>query len=100
MSEKSWRDLLAAHSEHLDRLAEADGTFLEGDGALPAWVKQLMALQLDAVFNHPGGVRWYGRRAQELGATTEQVVEALRVLRIFAGRPALVTGAEALRDLE
>ncbi|MDT8305679.1 MAG: carboxymuconolactone decarboxylase family protein [Anaerolineae bacterium] len=100
MAERSWHELLTEYSETLSTLAAADARFLEEDGALPAWVKQLMALQLDAVFNHPRGVRWYGRRAQELGATSEQIVEALRILSIFAGRPALVTGAERLRDLK
>jgi alkylhydroperoxidase/carboxymuconolactone decarboxylase family protein YurZ len=43
-------------------------------------------------------VRWYGRRARELGASEAQVVEAIKLLRIFGGRPAMVAGAEALRD--
>jgi alkylhydroperoxidase/carboxymuconolactone decarboxylase family protein YurZ len=53
---------------------------------------------MDAIFNHPGDVRWYGRRARELGATEDRIVEAIKLLRIFAGRPAMVTGAEGLRD--
>ncbi len=98
MAEKSWSELLAAHSEELAALSEADGTFLEADTALAPWIKYLMAMQLDAVANHPRGVRWYGKRARELGASEAQVVEAIKLLRIFGGRPAMVTGAEALRD--
>jgi alkylhydroperoxidase/carboxymuconolactone decarboxylase family protein YurZ len=98
MTEKSWSELLAEHSEELAALSEADGAFLEADSALPAWVKYLMAMQLDAIANHPRGVRWYGRRARELGARKAQVVEAIKLLRVFGGRPAMVTGAEALRD--
>jgi len=98
MAEKSWSELLAAHSEELASLSEADGTFLEADTALAPWVKYLMAMQLDAIANHPRGVRWYGRRARELGASEAQVVEAIKLLRIFGGRPAMVIGAEALRD--
>jgi alkylhydroperoxidase/carboxymuconolactone decarboxylase family protein YurZ len=97
MAEKSWSELLAAHSDELASLSEADGAFLEADSALPSWVKYLMAMQLDAIANHPRGVRWYGRRARELGASEAQVVEAIKLLRIFGGRPAMVTGAEALR---
>jgi alkylhydroperoxidase/carboxymuconolactone decarboxylase family protein YurZ len=98
MSEKSWSQLLAEHSDELAQLSRADGEFLDAETALPAWVKHLMAMQIDAVFNHPAGARWYGRRARELGASEAQVVEAIKLLRIFAGRPAMVTAAEGLRD--
>jgi len=98
MPEKSWIELLAEHSPELAELNRQDGAFLESDTALPAWVKLLMAMQIDSVFNHPGGVRYYGKRARELGASPQQVVEAVQVLRMFAGRPAMVTGAEGLRD--
>ena len=98
MSEKSWSEILAEHSQELAALSRADGEFLSADSALPTWVKLLMAMQLDALFNHPGGARHYGRRAREMGATEEQVVEAIQVLRIFAGRPAMVTAVEGLRD--
>jgi alkylhydroperoxidase/carboxymuconolactone decarboxylase family protein YurZ len=98
MTEKSWSELMAAHSDELAMLSEADGAFLEADSALPSWVKYLMAMQLDAIANHPRGVRWYGRRARELGASEAQLVETIKLLRIFGGRPAMVTGAEALRN--
>jgi alkylhydroperoxidase/carboxymuconolactone decarboxylase family protein YurZ len=98
MSEKSWSEVLAEHSDELAVLSRSDGEFLAADSALPAWVKLLMAMQLDALFTHPAGARYYGRRAQEMGATEQQVVEAIKVLRIFAGRPAMVTAVEGLRD--
>jgi len=91
MADKTWSEILAEQ-------ARADGAFLQADTALPPWVKYLMAMQLDAVFNHPRGVRHYGRRAREAGATPEQVVEAIALLRMFGGRPAMVTGVEGLRD--
>lgn len=98
MSEKSWSEVLAEHSDELARLSHQDAEFLESESALPSWTKCLMAMQMDAIFNHPGGVRWYGHRARELGATEAQVVEAIKLLRVFAGRPAMVTGVEGLRD--
>jgi len=98
VSAKSWSQLLAEHSDEMAELLRADAEFLNADSALPSWVKQLMAMQLDAVFNHPKGSRAYGRRAREMGATSEQVVEAIKVLRLFAGRPAMATAAEGLRD--
>jgi alkylhydroperoxidase/carboxymuconolactone decarboxylase family protein YurZ len=98
MSEKSWSEVLSEHSDELAELSRADGEFLTTDSALPASVKLLMAMQMDALFAHPGGARYYGRRARDLGASEEQVVEAIKVLRIFAGRPAMVTAVEGLRD--
>ncbi len=100
MEEKSWVQLLAEQSQELADLLKADAEFIYSDTALPAWVKCLMAMQLDSIFNHPKGSRGYGRRAIEAGATKEQVVEAIKLLRLFAGRPAMATAAEALRDLE
>jgi alkylhydroperoxidase/carboxymuconolactone decarboxylase family protein YurZ len=98
MSEKNWSQLLSEQSEEMAQLLRADGEFISSDTALPAWVKYLMAMQLDAVFNHPKGSRGYGRRAREAGASKEQVVEAIKLLRMFAGRPAMATAAEGLRD--
>ena len=36
----------------------------------------------------------------EKGATADQIVEAIKILRMFGGRPAMVTGVEGLRDLK
>ena len=52
----------------------------------------------DAIFNKPAGVKYYGKKALELGASEAQVVEAIWLVRMFAGRPAMVNAAEALRD--
>ena len=100
MSEKSWTDLLADFVPDLAQLSRQDSEFMGRDTALPARVKLLMAMQLDAVFNHPKGVVSYGRRAQEAGATIEQIADAIRMLRMFGGRPATATGAEGLRELK
>ena len=99
MADKSWSELLAQYSPELSRQSDEDSAFMKSDSALPAWVKLLMAMQLDSVFNHPKGSRSYGKQACEQGATTEQVVEAIKILRMYAGRPAMATGAEALQDL-
>jgi len=98
MSHKNWVDLLAEHSPELGHLLREDGEFLAAESALPSWVKYLMAMQIDSVFGKPDGARWYGRLAREAGATEAQIVEAIKLLRIFAGRPAMATGAEALRE--
>ncbi len=100
MSEKSWSELLGDFVPDLAHLSKQDSDFMARDTALPARIKLLMAMQLDAVYNHPRGVVSYGKRAQEAGATIEQIADAIRMLRMFGGRPAMATGAEALRELK
>ena len=99
MTNRNWSELLAQYSPELAGQSDEDSAFIISDTALPAWVKLLMAMQMDSVFNHPKGSRIYGKQAHEKGATTEQIVEAIKILRMYAGRPAMATGAEALQDL-
>lgn len=98
MPEKSWSDILSEHSPDLAELLRQDSQFMAAESALPAWIKYLMAMQMDAIFNKPAGVKFYGKKALELGASKAQVVEAIQLVRMFAGRPAMVNAAEALRD--
>jgi alkylhydroperoxidase/carboxymuconolactone decarboxylase family protein YurZ len=100
MAEKSWGDLLRDHAPDLDEQNRGDLDFLGRSTALSAQHKYLLALVLDAAANKPAGARAYGEKAVQAGATKEQVLDALRVLRMFAGRPALVTGCDALRQFE
>jgi len=100
MAEKSWGDILRDHAPDLDEQNRAELDFLGHSSALSAREKFLLALVLDAAANKPAGARAYGEKAVQAGATKEQVLDALRVLRMFAGRPALVTGCEALRQFD
>ena len=100
MAEKSWGDLLRDHAPDLDEQNREDLDFLGRATALGAQQKYLLALVLDAAATKPAGARAYAEKAVQAGATKEQVLDALRVLRMFAGRPALVTGCEALRQFE
>jgi len=94
----SWQDDLSKHSESLAKILEQDQEFMTTETALPVWVKNLMALQLDSVFNHPAGARWYGSQARKAGATDEQIAEAIELLRMYAGRPAMATAAAAFEE--
>jgi alkylhydroperoxidase/carboxymuconolactone decarboxylase family protein YurZ len=100
MTDKTWVDLLHDHAPELERQHKADMEFLGRDSALSAREKMLIAMVLDGAANKPNGVRAYGERAVKAGASKEQVVDALTILRMFWGRPALVTGAEALRQFD
>jgi len=91
----SWQDELAQRSDSLAELLKRDQEFISTDTALPRWIKNLMALQLDSVFNHPAGAKHYGAQALAAGATEEQLMEAIELLRMYAGRPAMATAAAA-----
>ncbi len=98
MADKSWGDLLRELSPELDRQNQADQEFLGRSSSLSSREKYLLAMVLDSVANRPAGARSYGEKAAQAGATKEQILEALAILRMFGGRPALVTGCEALRQ--
>lgn len=100
MAEKRWRDLLRDHSPALDAQDRSDFEYLSQDSALSPREKFLLAMALDSMANKPAGAKRYGEKAVENGASKEQILEALTVLRMFGGRPALVTGCEALRQFE
>ncbi len=100
MADKGWGELLADQAPDLDQQNRADLEFLGSASALGAREKYLIAMVLDAAANKPVGARAYGEKAVQAGATKEQVLDALRILRMFAGRPALATGCEALRQFE
>ncbi len=72
--------------------------FALADGALPRKVKFLIAMALDAAHGAVGGVRTLAQRAQEAGATREEVAEALRVAHYVCGAGSVYTAAHALAD--
>ena len=100
MADKGWAELLRDQAPDLDQLNRADLEFLGSSSALDSRVKFLLAMVLDAAANKPVGAKNYGEKAVQAGATQAQVLDALRILRMFAGRPALVTGCEALRQFD
>lgn len=100
MAEKSWGELLASHSPELDKQNRNDQDFLNRDGALSSREKLLLAMALDSMANKPAGARGYGERAVKAGASKEQLLDVLTLVRMYAGRGALATGCEALRQFE
>jgi alkylhydroperoxidase/carboxymuconolactone decarboxylase family protein YurZ len=98
LADKSWGDLLQDLSPDLDNQNRTDLEYLARSSALSPREKYLLAMVLDSAANKPAGARAYGEKAVLAGASKEQVLEALTVLRMFSGRPALATGCEALRQ--
>lgn len=66
------------------------------DGALPAHVKELIALAIAVADHCDGCVAYHARGAATKGATRDQVVEALGVALLMAGGPASVWAPRAL----
>lgn len=72
------------------------------DGALPARIKELMALVVAVVKQCDGCIAYHAKAAARRGATPEEVAEALSVALLMDGGTASVYGPrawEAYREL-
>ena len=69
------------------------------EGALSAKTKVLIAMAIDAEEGVVQGATALGFRALKLGATKEEIVEALRVAYQIGGNRALYTSAIVLQNL-
>jgi alkylhydroperoxidase/carboxymuconolactone decarboxylase family protein YurZ len=69
------------------------------EGAVPQKLKLLIAMAIDAEHGAQQGAVALGRRAIKLGATKEEIVEALRVAYYIGGTRALFTSAQVLQSL-
>jgi alkylhydroperoxidase/carboxymuconolactone decarboxylase family protein YurZ len=67
------------------------------DGAIPAKYKHLMTMIVDALQTHPDGVATIANRARAAGASEAEIQEAVEVVYLFGGTPALVTAMNALK---
>ncbi|HVM51828.1 MAG TPA: carboxymuconolactone decarboxylase family protein [Acidimicrobiales bacterium] len=65
------------------------------DGALPARVKELMALAIAVVKQCDGCIAYHAKAAARRGATAEEVAEALGVALLMDGGTASVYGPRA-----
>jgi AhpD family alkylhydroperoxidase len=67
-----------------------------GDGALPAKVKELIALAIGATRQCDGCLAAHGRGAARQEATEAEVAEAMGVVILMNGGPGTVWGARGL----
>ena len=75
-----------------------DGTFGR-NGALPRKTKELIMVGITCAMRAPRGVRIHSERALSLGATPQEVLEAMEVAAIPGGMPGLWLGVETLQAL-
>jgi alkylhydroperoxidase/carboxymuconolactone decarboxylase family protein YurZ len=78
---------------------EASRALALTEGALPAKVKLLIAMALDASHGAVGGVRALAQAAMKAGATREEIGEALRVAHFVCGVGSVYTAAHALNEV-
>jgi alkylhydroperoxidase/carboxymuconolactone decarboxylase family protein YurZ len=70
-----------------------------GEGAIPAKYKYLIALALDASHGAAAGVTSLARQALALGATKEEIMEAVRVAYHVCGAGSAYTAAAGLNGV-
>jgi AhpD family alkylhydroperoxidase len=95
----SGRRLRAAIPEVYAGYAALHGAAM-GDGALPAKVKELIALAISATRECDGCVAAHARSAVRQGATAAEVAEAMGVVILMNGGPGTVWGPRALAAFE
>ena len=98
MAQRPWYyDVLEQTDPEFLKLYAAERDFIMQDGALPAKFKVLISMVIDALLAHEDGVKVIADRARSLGASEEEIREALRVGYLYGGTPALVTGMSAYK---
>jgi AhpD family alkylhydroperoxidase len=100
-----WKDVIAGLSEPTKSLREAIPDAWSGfaalhrgameDGALPAHVKEIIALAIAVTDRCDGCIAYHARGAARKGATPEEVAEGLGVTLLMNGGPATVYGPRA-----
>jgi 4-carboxymuconolactone decarboxylase len=75
-----------------------DGTFGR-ENALPRRTKELIMVGICCALSRPRGVRLHSERALTLGASPQEVLEAMEVAAIPGGMPGLWLGVETLQEI-
>ena len=100
-AENSAYDIIAKlDPEYFEKLKGlyVDGTFGR-EGALPRKIKELIMVGITCALNRPRGVRLHSERALTLGATPQEILEAIEVAAIPGGMPGLWLGVETLQEI-
>ncbi len=95
-----FQQLLDENASDLAALVGDARNSITADGALPAKVKTMMMMICDALLNHENGVTNLANRARALGASEEEITEALGVAYLMGGLPAIVAGSNAYRNIQ
>jgi AhpD family alkylhydroperoxidase len=80
--------------------AQLHGAAMGDDGALPARIKELIALAIAVTRECDGCIASHARAAARRGATSQEVAEAMGVAILMNGGPATVWGPRAYAAFE
>jgi alkylhydroperoxidase/carboxymuconolactone decarboxylase family protein YurZ len=69
------------------------------EGTVPLKYRLLAAMVLDAAHGAANGVKPLARQAMDAGATTEEIIEFLRVVNYVSGAGSIYTAAAGLADI-
>lgn len=97
MAKPFFVEALESGDPELLRHMESLQDFASRDGALPAKVKTLMSMLVDAILAHPDGVKALAAQARAQGATEDEIAETVRMAFYCGGMPGLVTGTRAFK---
>jgi alkylhydroperoxidase/carboxymuconolactone decarboxylase family protein YurZ len=77
----------------------SDNEYAFKDGALPAKIKYLIAMVLDAAHGATGGVTALAREAMNHGATKEEIMEAVHIANYVSGVGSVYTASIGLGEV-
>jgi alkylhydroperoxidase/carboxymuconolactone decarboxylase family protein YurZ len=93
-----FRELAERDPQMHDFVAKMDD-FIWDDGAISRKTKKLIAIAIAASLRDQHAIRAQMAGASNLGVTSEEIDEALRVTYLLAGMPAYVSGKVAQHDI-
>lgn len=104
---KVYKDITADISQYIGELRKAVPETMKGfsamakaateDGALDKKTKELIALSIGVAVRCDGCIGFHAKALKNLGATREEVAEALGMTIYMGGGPSLMYAADALR---
>ena len=95
-----FQQLIDEHAPELSAVVANARNSITSDGALSSKVKTLMMMVCDSLLNHESGVTNLANRARALGASEDEIKEALGVAYLMGGLPAMVAGSNAFRNIQ
>ena len=95
-----FQQLIDEHAPDLAAVVANARSSITSDGVLSSKVKTLMMMICDALLNHENGVTNLANRARALGASEEEITEALGIAFLMGGLPAMVAGSNAFRNIQ
>ncbi len=95
-----FQQLIDEHAPDLAAVVASARNSIMAEGALSTKVKTLMMMICDSLLNHESGVTNLANRARALGASEEEINEALGVAYLMGGLPAMVAGSNAFRAIQ